>query len=114
MKAISILSDSTHCIRIEVSFLMLGRLVFELNTVFFNEKYIMQRSELTIRKGLNWPMEKVRIDQWKRSELTKGFFFLRSELTNKKGSELTSGRVRIDQWSKSELTRAEFFRVRID
>ena len=42
-------------------------------------------------------MEKVRIDQEKRSELTKEFFFLRSELTNKK-------KVRIDQWSGSKLT----------
>ena len=47
-----------------------------------------KRSELTKGKA----MEKVRIDQEKRSELTKEFFFLRSELTNKKGSELTSGR----------------------
>ena len=59
-------------------------------------------------------MEKVRIDQQKRSELTKEFLFLRSELTSQKGSELTSSRVRTNQWSRSELTRAEFFKVRID
>ena len=58
----------------------------------------MQRSELTSGEGPNWPMEKVRIDQWKRSELTKDFFFsLRSELTNKKGPNRTVVGVGIDQ-----------------
>ena len=57
----------------------------------------MKRSELTNGKGPNRPKEKVRIDQEKRSELTKEFFLLGSELTNK-------NKVRTDQWSRSELT----------
>ena len=43
-------------------------------------------------KGPNGRMEKVRIDQEKRSELIKDFFLLRSKLTNNVRSELTSGR----------------------
>ena len=101
---------------------MLGWLVLNLNTVVLMKKIHKanvqtdhwKRSELTNGKGSNRPMEKVRFNQWKRSEFIKEFFFLRSELTDKKESELTSGRVRIDQWSRSELTRAEFFKVRID
>ena len=75
---------------------MFGWLVFNPNRVSFYGIYTMKRSELTNGKGPNLSMEKVRINQEKRSELTKEFFLLGSELTNKK--------FQTDQWSRSELT----------
>ena len=66
---------------------------------FLYGKYIMQKSELTNGKGPNGLKEKVRIDQWRRFELTKRkvrmdqiIFLFEVRIDQLKRSELTSGR----------------------
>ena len=91
----------------------------------------MQKSELTNGKGPNGLKEKVRIDQWRRSELTKRkvridqrifLFEVRIDQLKKvqidqwSGSELTCGRgpnLLGPNFLGSELTKAELAKVRI-